>query len=164
MAVFVHLTSPDAARRIRRSGLASPAFASPVATDFVRSHQWLREVRRWQPGRLVGVYFRLPGHESLLVGRYGRPHETLTADEAVGRALAAFEPGLEVIVPRRVHRAELLAVRALPQVVGWRYAPEAKGRPPTVCLHCERGSPFVRRLVRQADREGARTRITVLGR
>jgi hypothetical protein len=148
MAIFVHLAPLAHARHIRRVGLAPRTFASPVVPDFARTHQWLRELLRWRKGPLVGIYFRLPGDEPVLVGRYGQRHDRLTADEAVARLVAAAAPGLEVIVPRRVRRAELLGVRSLPQVVGWRYFPEAKGRRPSTCPCCLRGQPF-RRLVRE---------------
>jgi hypothetical protein len=170
MAVFVHLASERDLARIRRGGLAprrGVVFAMPVGPDFQASHQWARELERWAKGTLVAVYFRLPGRELVWAGRYGRARERVSADEAVARFLRSGEAGYEVVIPRRIRPRELLRLARAPRLVGWRYFPEAKGRPPVVCLHCERGWYGVRRLVRAADRAAARGRksqVVVLGR
>jgi hypothetical protein len=62
MAMFVHL-APESRialirrtgiRRLRRAGVAFPAgvFAVPVTRNFYVSHQWLRELKRRNAGRL----------------------------------------------------------------------------------------------------------------
>jgi hypothetical protein len=54
--------------------------------------------------------------------------------------LAAADPlGWEVLIPRSIRPAEIHRVRALPQVVGWRYLPGSQGRPPCACPYCTRG-------------------------
>lgn len=71
------------------------------------------------------------------VGHYSEPHHRMTAAEASGLILHAADPrGYEVIVPRKVRPDEIARVRAVRQVVGWRYWPDAHGRPPCPCPAC----------------------------
>jgi len=175
-------------RRCRKGGV----FAMPVTRNFYVTHQWLRELKRGG-GTMVGVYFRLPDDEPVQVGHYGQVHVAMTAAEAVAFFMAAEgrEPfaggvrarrseasrrerrrpsspeGYEVIVPRKVERSELLRVKALPQVVGWRYFPRANGQPPCVCLCCERGRYGVRKLLRaveEAEAGGRPAKAILFGR
>ena len=176
MAMFVHLAPERRVKRIRRQGLAGRrlrwvgrrgVFAHPVVPDFQLTHQWIRELKRWAKGSLVAIYFRLPGQQEVLAGHYNYPHARLTADEAVGKLMTSAELGFEVVVPRRIRAAEIVRVAAVPQLVGWRVFPEAKGRPPSICLHCERGWYGVRRMVRAADAAARRnkpTKVQVFGR
>lgn len=154
MAAFVHLTTESNVTRIRRGGIRAAkrtpgVYAMPVLPDFQRSHQWLRELRRWNGGRsLVAVYFRLPGDTPVVFGRYNRTHTEGTADEAVA-ALKALEDaaGFEAAILRDVAPDEITSTRHLPQLTGWRYFPEAKGRKPFCgCAYCQKGLPFSRRL------------------
>jgi hypothetical protein len=156
MAMFVHLAPASRLSRIRRHGIARrragagglPAgvYAVPVTRSFFVSHQWLRELRGRSPAPIAGVYFRVPDGEPVWVGHYARAHRAMTAAEAVGAFMAADRrEGWEVLVPRRIAAGEIHRVRALPQVVGWRYDPDAKGRPPCDCPHCSRGEYGARR-------------------
>lgn len=154
MAAFVHLTTVSNLTRIRRGGIrtakgAPGVYAMPVLPDFQRSHQWLRELRRWNGGRsVVAVYFRVPGDTPAVFGRYNREHSEGTADEAVA-ALMALEDagGFESAILRDVTTDEITSIRHLPQLTGWRYFPEAKGRKPfCTCEYCQKGLPFSRRL------------------
>jgi hypothetical protein len=154
MAAFVHITAEANITRIRRGGIragkgAPGVYAMPVLPDFQRSHQWLRELRRWKGGRLLmAVYFRLPGDTPVAFGRYNRSHAEGTADAAVA-ALEALQDagGFEVAILRSVGAGEITSVKHLPQLTGWRYFPEAKGRKPfCTCDYCQKGLPFSRRL------------------
>lgn len=109
----------------------------PVVPDFATSLQWVRELRRRGRGPIVGVAFRLPDDEPVWVGRYSQPHRATTAAEALALfAQPGNRLGREVIIPRRVEAREIHRIRRLPQVVGWRYFPEAKGRPPRCVARC----------------------------
>jgi hypothetical protein len=201
MPVFVHLAPERALRSIRRSGIVPPrvrfgprgVFALPVTHNFYVSHQWLRELRRWGSGTIVGVYFRLPGDEPVEVGHYNRGRVPMTAAQAAGllfdaeardpararadderskavqrgKALPTSAEGYEVFIPRAIHPSEILRVKALPQVVGWRYWPGANGRPPCTCICCERGRYGFRKLlgkVEEAEALGRPTKIVMGGR
>jgi hypothetical protein len=176
-------------RRFRPRGV----YALPVTRNFYVSHQWLRELKRLGGGTVVGVYFRVPDDEAVEIGHYNSRHVAMTAAEAValmmaaeqrcpvaerlrdqqsavvqrGRRLPSSPEGYEVIVPRRVERSEIIRVKSLPQVVGWRYRPGANGQPPCVCLCCERGQYGARKLLRaveEAEASGQPTKVVVFGR
>lgn len=72
----------------------------------------------------------------------------MTAAEAVAAFAAAEDAqGWEVVIPRRIAADELHRVRRLPQVVGWRFSPESKGKPPfCTCRFCTRGEYGAQRL------------------
>ena len=149
MALFVHLAPENSIRSIRRSGLrpgkySKGVFALPATPDFYASHQWLRELKRFTPGSIRAVYFRLPGDAPVLFGRYGGPHREGTADEAVAALMKAEDKlGAEAIVLEAVPAKAITSIRALRQVTGWRFFPAAKGRKPCGCPGCiSRGEPF----------------------
>ena len=176
-------------RTVRPRGV----YAMPVTRNFYVSHQWLRELKRLGGGTVVGVYFRIPDDESVEVGHYNSLHRRMTAAEAAalllaaegrnpvverqqdgvskdvrsGQALPASPEGYEVIVPRKIERAEILRVKLLPQVVGWRYKPGANGTPPCACLCCERGVYGIGKLLRrveEAEAAGKPTKVVMFGR
>lgn len=158
MPIFVHLAPQSRVGLIRRNGIRRPGravgdrpggvFAMPVARNFYVSHQWLRELRRWKKGPYAGVYFRIGDDEPVWVGHYGRVHNEMTAAEASAEFQGSEDrQGWEVIIPRRIEANEIHRVRALPQVLGWRFFPGAKGKPPTcTCRYCVRGEYGSRRL------------------
>jgi hypothetical protein len=153
MALFVHLAPEKDSDSIRRAGikprrLKQPlrdgydriVFAMPVTNDFYVSHQWLRELKRNGQRTIVGVYFRIPDDQLVLVGHYNQNHTELTSAEAVGVIFNAEQPeGFEVIIPRKIEAGEIHKINALPQVTGWRYYPAAKGRKPCGCPFCTKG-------------------------
>lgn len=118
-------------------------FCMPALPNYYASHQWLREIRRGSHGRtpLVAIDFRLPSNEMVLVGHFSEPHVQVTISEAAGIIMSAEEPlGYEILLPRSVARDEIHKVRSVPQVIGWRYYPKAKGnRPSCTCNCCIRG-------------------------
>ncbi len=158
MAMFVHLSPMSRVPLIRRNGIGRArravgdfpggVFAVPVTRNFYLSHQWLRELKRSNQGPIGGVYFRIPDGERVWVGHYRRAHRWVTAAEAVAAFDAAEDArGWEVVIPRRIEPGELHRVRALPQVVGWRYFPGSKGKPPfCACRFCTRGEYGARRM------------------
>lgn len=158
MPLFVHLTAETRTGSIRRNGIRRMRrftggrppgiFAVPVTRNFYVSHQWLRELRRRGFGRLAGVYFRIHDAETVWVGHYNQPHREVSAAEAAAEFMAAESRlGWEVIIPRRVRAKEIHRIRKLPQVLGWRYLPEAKGKPPfCTCKYCIGGNYGARKL------------------
>jgi hypothetical protein len=166
MAMFVHLAPQSRAERIRRCGISrlrrataalpGGVYAVPVTPSFFVSHQWLRELKRRGEGPIVGIYFRLPDPERVWVGHYGQAHREMTAAEAVAEFLhAGSGEGWEVLVPRRINAKEIHRIRALPQIVGWRFFPGAKGKPIfCTCDYCIKGQYGAQRL-RQRVRGGS---------
>src|SRR5262245_10372994 len=106
-------------------------FAVPVTRSFYVSHQWLRELKRHKKGPIAGIYFRVPDDEPVMVGHYGHSHLVMSAAEAVAEFMSAEDrQGWEVVIPRRIEAKEIHRARSLPQVLGWRFYPGAKGKRP----------------------------------
>ncbi len=163
MATFVHLAPESALSAIRRNGISTArftlgtdrvkgVFCFPVQPDFFFTHQWLRELRRRSREKLCGVYFRLPDLEPLRVGHYLGPHEIMTAAEAAKRLRADFRLGMEAIVLRRVGRDEIVRIKHLPQLIGWRLFPEAKGMRPLWPAAGSFGAAKIRTKMSEAER------------
>ncbi|MFT4076300.1 MAG: hypothetical protein QM647_12310 [Asticcacaulis sp.] len=142
MAIFVHLTSETNVALIRRNGIAAtrwsknitPArgvFATPVTPDFYKSHQWLRELARQPGAKIVAVYFRLKDNEPVYLGRYRQAHILISAAEAVSSFMKQQGDGVEVIIPCRIAASNIVKIKSLPQTIGWRYYPEARGKLPS---------------------------------
>lgn len=163
MAMFVHLTSAANAPRIRRSGIRAAGHGQggargvhcfPVLPSYTLTHQWLRELARsGSRGGLVAVHVRLDDAQDVLVGHYTDrargAQATVSASTAVRRIAGLEDPrGWEVFVPRAVRPREVHRIRSAPQVVGWRYLPDAHGAPPCTCFGCRvRGGYGARRLL-----------------
>src|SRR5580658_908490 len=157
MPIFVHLTVESRIPLIRKNGISrlrnldkpiiKGIFAVPVTRNFYASHQWLRELKRHNQGPIAGVYFRIPDEERVWLGHYGRSHRLVTAAEAIAIFTKADDPmGWQVVVLRRVEADEIHKTRQLPQVIGWRFSPKAKGKPPfCTCKFCTRGEYGARR-------------------
>lgn len=156
MAMFVHLAPGSRSKLIARNGIRrrrgtadvpGGVFAVPVTRNFSVSHQWLRELKRWNAGPIVGVYFRIPDEEQVWIGHYGQANQIMSAAEAVAEFTSAEDrQGWQVYILRRIEADEIHRIRSLPQVVGWRYYPSAKGKPPCTCKFCTRGEYGARRM------------------
>src|SRR5579884_3532143 len=146
MATFVHLTSAKLRNRILRSGIrptkratcAEAVFAMPVTANYVLTHQWTRELRKWRRGRIMAVYFRVPDGETVTVGHYNRPHEEMTAAQAVAAIMkqGSAALGSEVLIPRHISPDAITRTRIISCRVGWRHFPAAHGRRPCGCPAC----------------------------
>jgi len=166
MAMFVHLALESRSKHIWRVGISrlrkpfgdhpGGVFAVPVVRDFYVSHQWLRELKRRNAGPLVGVYFRIPDAEAVWIGHYNQHHREMAAAESVAEFDASEDAqGWEIVIPRRIDAQEIHKVRILPQVVGWRFSPDAKGKPPFCpCKFCTRGDYGSKALRQRLNPEG----------
>ena len=155
MPQFIHLADEKNISSITRSGIKiSPAwsgkgvFSTPVLQNYVVTHQWLRELKRRGMKTLVAVQFLIPADEKVLVGRYNeKPLET-----TAGGAIKVFREhvnglGLQVVIPRKITAGEIRRIYMPSQVAGWRYNPEAHGKPPFCgCSYCVRGEIKNRKL------------------
>ena len=142
MPVLVHLAGDADAQKMLKRGIrvGRGVYCLPVLQDYFVSHQWLRELKRRGVRTIVAVQFRLPDNEPVLAGHFNGEHESVTLGTAIRKLRNAAQPlGFEVIVPRAIAAAEILRVRSVPQVTGWRFSPAAKGRKPCGCSYCVRG-------------------------
>jgi hypothetical protein len=167
MTMFVHLAPESRAAQIRRNGISrlrkamdsrpSGIFAVPVTRNFYISHQWLRELKRRGHGAIAGVYFRIRDDEPVWVGHYGGVHRPMPALEAAAEFMSSdSREGWEVIIPRRIDAKEIHRIRRLPQVLGWRFYPGAKGKAPfCTCKFCTRGEYGARKLRQRLGTPGA---------
>lgn len=159
MPILVHIADARDARKIGRTGLAvcrwrqperRGVYAMPVLPNYFVSHQWMRELKRRGLRTMVGVYFRVPDREAVLVGHYGKQHTPMTASRAVRVIMEAVDArGYEVLLPRKIEAREISAIRAVNRVVGWRFYPDSHGKHVCGCPACSKGEIKSRRL-RQA--------------
>jgi hypothetical protein len=142
---LTHLTRADHRSRILNAGIRATrisetlagVYAMPVLPNFYVSHQWLRELRRFHDGPLIAVDFVIPDDEEVLVGHYDRELHTRTAAAAAAVIMRAEDPrGYQILVPRAIERKAIKRTRAVTQVVGWRYWPDAHGHAPCGCPLC----------------------------
>ncbi|MBL8516738.1 MAG: HEAT repeat domain-containing protein [Betaproteobacteria bacterium] len=126
----------------------------PVVQNHLISHQWMRELKRNGVRVMVGVYFNLPSDEMVWAGRYDEPHVNVTLGQAIAVLNARADPlGFEMFTQRKIHPSEIVRIRHMEKVVGWRYMPHAHGRPPCPCPICSRGKIRSQR-IRQRDDTG----------
>jgi len=156
MASFIHLADKRHEPLIVRNGIGKGkgregVYAVPVLPQFELTHQWARELRRRGIRSFVCVQFRIPDDEVVSVGRFKIEKLTTTASEAVAAFMEHTDGmGLEVIVPRRILPSEIVRVYPAPRITGWRYSPEAKGKPPYCrCKFCHRGEIRAQSLIRE---------------
>ena len=161
MTTFVHISDERTGRSIERNGLRLPrtrqgfvetatlkhgVFAMPVISNFMITHQWVRELKRRGYRTSVGVYFVVSDDEQVWIGRYNTPKRLVTAAHAARTLRETEELGFEAIIPRSIRSSEIKYVRYISQDVGWRYSPDSKGRTPCGCPYCIKGDIKSRRI------------------
>jgi hypothetical protein len=144
MAVLVHLMPEKLAASAVRNGLRRGdhgLFCMPVLPNYFVSHQWMRELKRGRGQRtFVAVSFRVRADERVRVGHYNQRHLRTTVGKAIADIMRAEDArGWEMILDRSIAPKEILSVRPVAKVVGWRYLPGAHDRPPCGCDYCQRG-------------------------
>lgn len=159
MTLFVHLTSEKNVKSIIKNGIKvsrnGVVYAMPVIPNFYVSHQWLRELKNEGQRTICGISFRIPDKELVSVGYFNKPHKEMTASAAASLLMNLDDSlGYEVLIPRSIRRQEIHKVRYLPQLIGWRFSPKARGNRPCPCSYCQRGRIKSRRI-----REGAKVGI-----
>ncbi|XAY05982.1 hypothetical protein DSM112329_02843 [Paraconexibacter sp. AEG42_29] len=146
---MTHITRDSNAKAILGAGIRTSArgdglagvFAMPILPNYFVSHQWLRELKRHQPVPLVAIDFVVPDDEPVMAGHYSATLTATTAAQAAGVILAAEDPrGFEIVIPRKIAANEIKRTRPVNNVVGWRYWPQAHGRPPCTRPYCQAGT------------------------
>jgi len=168
MATFIHLADERVAGRIRRGGIRATMFEGrrrdvtglrrgifcvPVVANFQTTFQWLRELKRRGHTRACGIQFRIDDAELVFVGHYNQRPREMTAAQSVALFLRTEDPrGLQVVVPRTICAREITGVRAIPQVIGWRFYPAAKGRSPLWPANGSINASRLRRRIEQLNK------------
>jgi hypothetical protein len=157
---LTHLTRSEHRSRILDTGIRptrignvlAGVYAMPLLPNFYVSHQWLRELRRFHEGPLMAVDFVIPDDEEVLVGHYDRELQPRTAAAAASVIMRAEDPrGYQILVPRAIERKEIKRTRAVRQVVGWRYWPDAHGHAPCGCPLCLQPGTFGAAKIRRKE-------------
>ena len=149
MPQFIHLTDERLLKRLEKSGIRTTkwgtkircVYATPVLRDFQVSHQWLRELKNKGVRTIGAAQFRIPDKEEVLVGRYNEEPLAVTAAQAV-KVFMEHSTGLgfQILVLRRIEPEEITRTYVPTQIIGWRYHPDAHGKPPFCrCEYCQRG-------------------------
>jgi hypothetical protein len=141
MALLVHITSLDNEKRIKRSGIkAGPSnvvFFMPHMKEFLISHQWAREIKRFGIKNFIAIDFKISTDEMIWFGRYNEDHQKTTLGKAIGLLMSAEDKlGYEFFIERNITPKELVKFRKIPKPMGWRYEPNAHGKRPCPCPMC----------------------------
>lgn len=167
MATFIHITDERMTGRILRGGIRATQFATqqdavalrcgvfcvPVVANFQTTFQWLRELKRDGHRLACGIQFRIDDTETVFIGYYNQAPQRMTAAQSIAFFLQAENPrGLQVVVPRAITVREITRIRSIPQVTGWRFFPEAKGKPPLWPFAGEKNASKIRRRIEQRNR------------
>jgi hypothetical protein len=151
MTMLVHLIDERNVRRAERSGLlgqprrlSSPdgvvtldeaVHAMPVLPNYLASHQWLRELKQAGMRTIAAVHFRMRSDARVWVGEYNGEHRLVPLGHAAGLVMHEPDPrGWEIVIPASVPARSIHAIRAVPQVIGWRYFPGSHEQGPWKCL------------------------------
>lgn len=162
MAQFIHLTDERRIKQIAKNGIKPSklwqcetryVFATPVHANFMVSHQWLRELKRWGGVRtIVAVQFRIPDDDPVEIGHYGQTRLCVTAAKAIHIFQEhRYKAGLEVLIPRQIAKREIMRIYTPTQLVGWRFSPTAKGNRPIPTHRFTRGQYNGRKIRAAAD-------------
>lgn len=164
MVMLVHLAPAKLEAKIRRGGIrpghglfggykSELVYAFPVLPSYTITHQWTREVSKWRRQPMIGVYFRVPDDEEVEFGRFNSELMKLPASVAAGAVRVVRDPrGFEIILRRPIERREIVRIKPVRGVVGWRHTPDAHLRKPCGCPACvNRGEPGGRALRRRYE-------------
>ncbi|CAN5459882.1 hypothetical protein BH10PSE17_BH10PSE17_27210 [soil metagenome] len=150
MPIVVHLADEKSRAAILRSGLrpgrdAPGVFFMPALQSHFVSHQWIRELRRGGARVLIGVYLKLADDHPVRAGRYNREHRAMTLAESIKELRSIDDPrGYELYSQRSIPASSIHRIKVMPATTGWRYMPDAHGRPPCPCPACMRRGDFGR--------------------
>jgi hypothetical protein len=145
MATLVHLADANNTERIRKNGIKpgkilAGVYCMPVLPDFYASHQWLRELKAGGVKTLVAVYFKVTDDHPVYIRKLGGKHRRMDLSLAIKEIWNAEDKsGYELILDGKIEASEIVAIKSLPQHVGWRYSPTSHGTTPCNCEYCLRG-------------------------
>jgi len=112
----------------------------------------MRELKRGGQRTFMAVDFRVPSDEEVWVGHYASKQKLTTVAKAVRYIRSRDDArGYQIIIPRPVTPKEIVKVRAVSRLVGWRYSPTSNGRKPCYCEYCSAGTYGARKLRESAS-------------
>ncbi|QQO10360.1 hypothetical protein [Breznakiella homolactica] len=148
MSIFVHLTEERNKNKIIQNGIKTSkihyenipkgVFCMPVINDFYATHQWLREIKQYNSGNeIIAVYFRIPDDDEVYYGKYTEKMIMGLSKEAHKTFLSLEDKmGFQTIIERKISSKEIIRIKNLPQVIGWRHYPKSHERKRCLCPAC----------------------------
>ena len=96
MAIFAHLFDAKNHSAIARIGIkptkakgrrTSGVYATPQLASYELTHQWMRELRRYDKRITLAARFRIPDSKRVYIGRFDEQHLFVPASEAIAIAM-----------------------------------------------------------------------------
>jgi hypothetical protein len=156
MPILVHLADEKHSKKILNGGIKigrtrKGIYCMPVLPNFYVTHQWLRELKSSGAKTLVGVYFRVDTSELVYAGKFSKPHRHIPLGEAIKEIMTLDDPlGYELIIDRKIESVEIIKIKHLSQIIGWRYMPDSHLKKPCTCEFCTKGTIKGNRLRKKA--------------
>jgi hypothetical protein len=148
MAVFVHFTDENNKKSVIKNGIRMETihyknvnkgiFCMPVIPDFYATHQWVRELKQYNSGNeIIAIYFKILDDEIILYGKYNEEMRKTTAAKAHNIFMNLEDKmGFQAIVVRKIFSNEIIKVKNIPQIIGWRHFPKSHERKRCLCPAC----------------------------
>jgi len=141
MAILVHITNIDNKKSIIKNGIKlgihNVVYFMPHQKEFLISHQWGRELKRYGIKNFMAVDFKIPTNETVWFGKYTSGHEKMNLNTAIEKFMALDDKlGYEFFIERKIEAKEIHKMRNIPKPIGWRYEPKAHGKVPCPCRIC----------------------------
>lgn len=148
MSIYVHLCDEKYKKIIQSNGIKTSkihyekinkgVFCMPVTNDFYLSHQWLREIKQQHASNnIIAIYFKIPDDELVFCGKYNEEGKYKASSDAFNTFVGLKDKlGFQVIIPRKILKAEIQKIKNLPQIIGWRYYPKSHGKKICLCPAC----------------------------
>lgn len=137
MATLIHITDEKYEKSILKNGIKigkdnKVVYFMPLFKDYLISHQWARELKRWGTKNFMAVYFKIKSDEVVWFGHYNKKHEQMKLSEAMKRFLELDDPlGYEFTIERKIIPKEIVKIRHITKPMGWRYKPHIHGEEPS---------------------------------
>ena len=148
MAVFVHFTDENNQNSIIKNGIKIATihyedikrglFCMPVILDFYATHQWVREMKQHYSGNnIIAAYFKIPDDEIIFCGKYNETMIKMKANEAHKIFMSLEDKmGFQAIILRKIEKNEIVRIKNIPQIIGWRHFPKSHERKRCLCPAC----------------------------
>lgn len=141
MTRLVHITAAENEKKILSAGIKpikhGYIYFMPHLNNFLISHQWARELKRWGVKNFMAIDFKLPDDELVWYGKYSVQHKKMPLNQAISLFLQEPDPlGFEFCIERKISPKEIVKTRHIPKPMGWRYTPQAHGTKPCPCPMC----------------------------
>lgn len=157
MAVLVHITGEDKQKSIKNTGIKigkdnNAIFFMPVLNEYLISHQWARELKRFGVKNFIAVYFRLNNNEEIWFGKYSEEHKKMPLNTAIELFQEIEDKlGYEFFIEKKIESSEITKIRHISKPMGWRYEPSAHGKKPCGCPVCLQKGGYKTSYLREDD-------------